>query len=285
MSDQQITCAECGSVFVFSAAEQGFYAEKGLAAPPKRCKACRQARRASQGGGERDARGPRGRSPRFTGDPNEYRSPMSNQGGHDGQGGGERGGYRGAGFNGSRGPRGGYANGGNGGGGFARGGEGGRFQRPDGNGFGGGNGYGPPRGDRGRGPGGEGRGVRGNGAGNGFGNRGGSFERSGPPPRQAWGTRPTDGGNRPPARPVSNEAHAHEKEPAAARPRPERPRYDITCAECGTAAQVPFKPLEGRQVFCQPCYRARARDKEPTQTPGGESTSTESSDIDTGIVE
>ncbi|HEY2514170.1 MAG TPA: zinc-ribbon domain containing protein [Polyangiaceae bacterium] len=284
MSDQQITCAECGSVFVFSAAEQDFYAEKGLAAPPKRCKACRQARRAAQGGGgERDARGPRGRSPRFTGDPNEYRSPMGQQGSPP-QGGngerGERGGNRG-GFNGSRGPssfgsRGGYANGN--GGGFARGGggEAGRFQRP--NGGGGGNGYGPPRGDRGRGPG-------GNGGASSSGNRaGGSFERGGPP-RQAWGTRPSEGGNRPPHRPAPRDGHQGESVPAAARARAERPRYDITCAECGTAAQVPFKPLEGRQVFCQPCYRARARDKEPVQTVEGETTSAETSDIDTGIVE
>jgi len=45
--------------------------------------------------------------------------------------------------------------------------------------------------------------------------------------------------------------------PAPARERPPRPRYDITCMECGAAAQVPFKPIEGRQIFCQPCYRLR----------------------------
>jgi len=42
-----------------------------------------------------------------------------------------------------------------------------------------------------------------------------------------------------------------------ARERPPRPRYDITCMDCGAAAQVPFKPIEGRQIFCQPCYRLR----------------------------
>src|ERR1700723_1432789 len=31
MSDQQITCAECGNIFVFSAAEQQFYSERQLA--------------------------------------------------------------------------------------------------------------------------------------------------------------------------------------------------------------------------------------------------------------
>jgi CxxC-x17-CxxC domain-containing protein len=62
--------------------------------------------------------------------------------------------------------------------------------------------------------------------------------------------------------------------------RPERPRYDITCAECGIAAQVPFKPLEGRQVFCQPCYKAR---KAPAATPTAEGDA--SSEADNGIVE
>src|SRR5271154_773615 len=78
MSDQQITCAECGNIFVFSAAEQQFYSERGLAAPPKRCKGCRQARRAAQGdsgGGRGPSRDRGARS--FTGNPNEYRSPMS----------------------------------------------------------------------------------------------------------------------------------------------------------------------------------------------------------------
>ncbi len=44
---------------------------------------------------------------------------------------------------------------------------------------------------------------------------------------------------------------------APATPRPTRPKFDITCGACGTTAQVPFRPLEGRDVFCQPCYRAR----------------------------
>jgi hypothetical protein len=42
---------------------------------------------------------------------------------------------------------------------------------------------------------------------------------------------------------------------------------------------VPFKPLEGRQVFCQPCYKAR---KGPTATP---ETADAKDDSDTGIVE
>jgi CxxC-x17-CxxC domain-containing protein len=54
---------------------------------------------------------------------------------------------------------------------------------------------------------------------------------------------------------------------AHAGPRPARPKFDITCGTCGTAAQVPFKPLEGREVFCQPCYRAR-RGLPPVEASG-----------------
>jgi CxxC-x17-CxxC domain-containing protein len=33
--------------------------------------------------------------------------------------------------------------------------------------------------------------------------------------------------------------------------------FSITCSSCGAGAEVPFKPSEGREVFCQACYRAR----------------------------
>src|SRR5690349_10461003 len=92
MSDQQISCSECGGVFVFTEAEQDFYASTGLAAPPKRCKACGQARRAARegGGGGRDSRSfGRPQTRRFSNAASEYRSPMSGApgggaGGHDG---------------------------------------------------------------------------------------------------------------------------------------------------------------------------------------------------------
>ena len=62
MSDQQITCSDCGGAFVFTQSEQQFYATKGLSGP-KRCKTCRLARKASAegggGGGGGDARGPK----------------------------------------------------------------------------------------------------------------------------------------------------------------------------------------------------------------------------------
>jgi len=32
--------------------------------------------------------------------------------------------------------------------------------------------------------------------------------------------------------------------------------FAITCAACGVAASVPFKPAEGQKVYCRTCYRA-----------------------------
>ena len=44
--DQTITCVDCKEDFTFSAGEQEFFREKGLNDTPKRCKECRQAKRA-----------------------------------------------------------------------------------------------------------------------------------------------------------------------------------------------------------------------------------------------
>ncbi len=33
-----------------------------------------------------------------------------------------------------------------------------------------------------------------------------------------------------------------------------REMHDVTCSECGSQTQVPFKPTEGRPVFCKDCY-------------------------------
>ena len=33
-----------------------------------------------------------------------------------------------------------------------------------------------------------------------------------------------------------------------------REMHDVTCSECGAQTQVPFKPAEGRPVFCKDCY-------------------------------
>ena len=49
--DKTIVCADCGQEFTFTASEQAFYAEKGFTDAPKRCKPCRQARKAQRNSG------------------------------------------------------------------------------------------------------------------------------------------------------------------------------------------------------------------------------------------
>ncbi|WP_437689627.1 zinc-ribbon domain containing protein [Sorangium sp. So ce176] len=194
--DEHIVCASCGTSFLFSAAEAAVYAERKLAAPPKRCRTCRRARKDNRGehesasttraaqhqrpGAARSAGGYRGaprgggqpRTPRYTGDVNEYRSPMQDA-------------YSGltpawtAPSHYQQRPRGGAP------------------ARDDGN-------YRAPSfaGER----------------------------RAGPPTRSAA------------------------QQPRAPR---NRPTFSITCKSCGAEGEVPFKPVEGRDVFCQACYRAR----------------------------
>jgi CxxC-x17-CxxC domain-containing protein len=44
MPDQPLVCADCGTSFIFTESEQAFFAQRALA-KPKRCKACRRARK------------------------------------------------------------------------------------------------------------------------------------------------------------------------------------------------------------------------------------------------
>jgi hypothetical protein len=46
--DRTLTCAECGTTFVWAAGEQAFYAEKGFGGAPQRCPACRAKRGAAK---------------------------------------------------------------------------------------------------------------------------------------------------------------------------------------------------------------------------------------------
>jgi CxxC-x17-CxxC domain-containing protein len=39
-------------------------------------------------------------------------------------------------------------------------------------------------------------------------------------------------------------------------PRPEKRTFTVNCAQCGTEAQVPFKPTQGRPVLCNACFRS-----------------------------
>ena len=56
--DKELTCADCGGKFLFSEDDQEFFAGKGFQ-EPKRCKSCRQAKKAQRddhdrgGGGNR----------------------------------------------------------------------------------------------------------------------------------------------------------------------------------------------------------------------------------------
>lgn len=34
-----------------------------------------------------------------------------------------------------------------------------------------------------------------------------------------------------------------------------RDMHKVTCSDCGAEAEVPFKPIEGRPVYCKDCYR------------------------------
>lgn len=36
-----------------------------------------------------------------------------------------------------------------------------------------------------------------------------------------------------------------------------RERHAAVCSACGKETQVPFKPIQGRPVYCRECYRAR----------------------------
>ena len=56
MPDVEITCAECGTAFPFTEREQEYYTERNLS-QPKRCKPCRDSRRANFGGGGRGGGG------------------------------------------------------------------------------------------------------------------------------------------------------------------------------------------------------------------------------------
>ena len=43
-------------------------------------------------------------------------------------------------------------------------------------------------------------------------------------------------------------------------PREPREEHKATCAACGKECTVPFKPKEGRDVFCRECYTKRKQD-------------------------
>lgn len=46
----------------------------------------------------------------------------------------------------------------------------------------------------------------------------------------------------------------------------EREMHKATCADCGNECEVPFKPTEGRPVYCRDCYQ---KHRKPRSFGGG----------------
>ncbi len=46
--DKTIKCVDCGNEFLFTARDQAFYAEQGFTNEPKRCRECRNKRKAEK---------------------------------------------------------------------------------------------------------------------------------------------------------------------------------------------------------------------------------------------
>jgi len=41
-----------------------------------------------------------------------------------------------------------------------------------------------------------------------------------------------------------------------------REMHKVTCSDCGAETEVPFKPIEGRPVYCKDCYAKRRPKRE-----------------------
>ena len=63
-TDRSLVCCDCQGDFVFTAGEQEFHASKGFTTEPRRCPACRAARKSSRGGYESRPGGGGGQSDR-----------------------------------------------------------------------------------------------------------------------------------------------------------------------------------------------------------------------------
>lgn len=61
-ADKVLKCSDCGLEFTFTAGEREFFASKGFVNDPKRCPACRTARRGQQRTGSASSGGSYGRS-------------------------------------------------------------------------------------------------------------------------------------------------------------------------------------------------------------------------------
>lgn len=43
-----------------------------------------------------------------------------------------------------------------------------------------------------------------------------------------------------------------------------REMHKATCSDCGQETEVPFKPIEGRPVYCRDCYQKHKFDRKPS---------------------
>ena len=41
----------------------------------------------------------------------------------------------------------------------------------------------------------------------------------------------------------------------------DREMHKVTCSDCGKETEVPFKPIEGRAVYCRDCYQKHRNDR------------------------
>ncbi len=41
-----------------------------------------------------------------------------------------------------------------------------------------------------------------------------------------------------------------------------REMHKVVCSDCGAETEVPFKPIEGRPVYCKECYAKHKKDRE-----------------------
>ena len=48
--DKSLRCSDCGATFTFTSGEQEFFQTKGFTNEPKRCPACRQAKKLERSG-------------------------------------------------------------------------------------------------------------------------------------------------------------------------------------------------------------------------------------------
>ena len=88
-NDKNLTCADCGQEFVFTASEQDFYAQRGFT-EPRRCPSCRASRKAARnanGGGAGSSYGSYGAGGGYSaGGSGGYSSGGSSYGGGGGGG-------------------------------------------------------------------------------------------------------------------------------------------------------------------------------------------------------